>query len=355
MTAPLRILAAADIWFGSNGDAYVRAFRRLGHSVRVLPVEGFLATDWRSRSLRALRRMMLPALLAEYNAALVRASREFQPDLLFVYKGRNVREQTVRRIRAGGAVAVNIYPDVSLLAHGREIPRALPAYDWVFHTKKYGIADLDRLLNVRHASVLSHAFDPDVHRPMELSERDRAEYACDVSFIGTWSPKKQALLEQAVAALPGVNIRIWGGLWEPARHTLGRQIQGRAVTGSEYAKAVVASRINLAILSEARRGSSSGDQITSRTFHMPATGAFMLHERTSELLEVFTENVHCGAFDGPEEMVAAIRRFLAADELRTRIAAEGRRHVVAAHSMDERAKAVVERARQLREEREPCR
>ena len=344
----LRILAVADVWHGSNGDAYVRAFRRLGHSVRVVPAEGFVATEWRSAPLRMLRRLLDRRLVAEYNRALLDAAREHEPDIFFVYKGRHVTAGTITAIRRGGAAAINVYPDVSLLAHGPHIPKALPAYSWVFHTKTYGVADLQRLLGVRHASVLPHGFDPDVHRPVALGPRDRARYDCDVSFIGTWSPKKQAALEHVCAALPEIRIRIWGAQWERARARLGPHVEGRGVHGTEYAKALVASRVNLGILSEARLGASSGDAITSRTFHIPATGAFMLHERTDELLQYFTENVHCGAYASHDELVAKIREFLADDRRRTAMAAAGHRHVHdAGHSLECRARSVIEHTQAL--------
>jgi len=39
------------------------------------------------------------------------------------------------------------------------------------------------------------AFHPEVHRKFACDASDHERYDCDVSFIGTWSPKKQALLE----------------------------------------------------------------------------------------------------------------------------------------------------------------
>ena len=64
--APLRILAVADLWQGSDGYAYIRAFRRLGHSVRVVPSEHFVPGDWESLPLRALRRGLSRFMVDEY-------------------------------------------------------------------------------------------------------------------------------------------------------------------------------------------------------------------------------------------------------------------------------------------------
>lgn len=346
---PLRILAAADVWEGSDAYAYVRAFRRLGHSVRTVPADGFMASEWRQPALRIVRRLLDPVLVREYGRALEDEARGFAPHLFFVFKGRHVRAATIRAIQRTGAVAINVYPDVSVVAHGRHIPRAMPAYDWVFQTKTFGLVDLERLLGVRHASFLPPSYDPEVHRPIDLDDENRRTYSCDVSFIGTSSPKKRVLLEAVCRALPSITLRIWGRLWDDAPAVLQPHVQGRGVLGLEFAKAMVASRINLAILSEARRGSSAGDQITARTFHIPATGAFMLHERTRELLQYFHDGRECASFATPAELVQKIEHFLAHDAERRAIAAAGRRRCLdAGYAVDYRAAAVIRQATGLR-------
>src|SRR6185437_17120834 len=94
--------------------------------------------------------------------------------------------------------------------------------------------------------------------------------------------------------------------------------------GEEYVHAITASSINLGILAESRIGASSGDNITSRTFHIPASGGFMLHERTDELLELFTEDVSVAFYDGPQELIAKVDKYLPLTMSRRRIADCGR-------------------------------
>ena len=59
-----------------------------------------------------------------------------------------------------------------------------------------------------------------------------------------------------------------------------------------------------------RKGASSGDLITARTFHIPACGGFMLHERTAEVREFFDEGRECAMFEGAAEMVAKVGYYL---------------------------------------------
>jgi spore maturation protein CgeB len=343
----LRILAVADIWQGSNAYAYVRAFRRMGHSMRVVPPENFFPL-WQRKQMRALRRMLEPMLVREYESALIAEAEELRPHLFFVFKGRYVTHDAIRTIRRQGAVAINIYPDVSFLAHGKYLPAALPAYDWIFTTKSFGVRDMERLLGMRQVSFLPHSYDPETHAMVELDADDLVKYGCDVSFIGTWSPKKQSLLEYIRREMPSIRLRIWGAQWEQARATLESSIEGQGVFGCEYAKAMRGSKTNLAILSEARLGASSGDRITSRTFHIPATGAFMLHERTDELLEYFREGAECGCFGDASELVQKITYYLDHEEERQKVATEGRRRSLeSGYSVDSRAERVLEKAVEL--------
>jgi glycosyltransferase involved in cell wall biosynthesis len=347
---PLRILTVSELWPGSNGYAYVRAFRRAGHSVWVVPSERVVPSAWTSVPLRVLRRLLEPALVREYNRLLVEEARRLKPHLFFVFKGRWVTPQALRAIREFGAVMINLYPDVSFMAHGSYLPKALPLYDWIFQTKTFGLEDLRRHLQVTNASFLPHSFDPEVHRPVALDEYDRRVYECDVSFVGTWSPKKQRFLEHVARELPAADLRVWGEQWEKAQQSVVcDRWQGRGTHGVEYAKALVASKINLAILSEARTGASSGDLTTSRTFQIPATGAFMLHERTAELAQYFTEGDECGCFDAPDELVNKIKHYLAHAGERRRLAAAGHeRALQSGYSVDNQAQSVLDKFAALR-------
>jgi glycosyltransferase involved in cell wall biosynthesis len=345
----LRILAVSALWQGANDYAFVRAFRRLGHSVSVVSSDRYVP-DWRSVGLRILRRALMASIVSEYNSALLQQATAIKPDLLFVFKGAYVKPETIAAIKANGTVAINFYPDVSFRTHGPYLPSALPLYDWVFTTKSFGLADMAEQLAVENASFLPHAYDPETHRPVELDDTDRENYLCDVSFIGNWSPKKQKLLEHVRRELPDIDLRIWGpDAWRAVSQLTGA-FQSAPVLGTEYAKAINGSAVNLAILSEQRTGARSGDQITSRTFHIPAAGGFMLHERTDEAVEYFVDGKECAFFSGPDDLVAKLRHFVAHPEERRQIAAAGReRSLASGYSVDARVQTVLERYAQLRQ------
>lgn len=347
--SPLRVLVVADIWLGSNGYAYVRAFRRLGHSVLTVSSENYLPSGWKSRKLRILRRMIEPTLVREYEDALIASAEKFFPDVFFVFKGTYVTRKAVQAIKRLGAFAVNLYPDVSFLVHGKYIPQALPAYDWVFTTKTFGIKDMNSLLGVTNSSFIPHSYDPEVHFPVAIEQEERNRLESDVSFIGTWSTKKQRLLESICSAFPNIKIRIWGDQWARARSSLGERVQGLGITGLEWTKAVLSSKISLGLLSSQWKGASSGDKITARTFWIPAAGGFMLHERTDELLEYFQEGIECACFGDESELLQKVEFYLKSPDKRNVIASFGRKRCVeSGYSVDIRVETILQKVNDLR-------
>ena len=324
----------------------MKALRRAGWSVQVVPEWESVPVRWQSTAMRAIGWALRPFAVREFNSRLTEQSERTSAELLLVFKGTFVRADALRVLRARGVRLLCFYPDVSFRTHGPYLPAALREYDWIFTTKSFGVRDLEQQLGVKRVSLVRHAFDADLHRPVLPTRADIERYGCDVSFIGTWSPKKESVVRALHARLPDVRIRVWGEQWHAAARQGGLEgiIQGRAVEGEEYVRAIVSSTINLGILSEHRVGASSGDQITSRTFHIPACGGFMLHERTDELLEVLSEPSEVACYESVEELTAQVARFLGDDAQRATIAARGCERIAAAHSWDHRINQILAHA-----------
>jgi hypothetical protein len=326
----------------------MKALRRAGWDVSVVPEWEYVPVKWRSVGMRALARLIRRFAAHEFNRELLIQADRQRPEFLLVFKGPFVSPTTLDQLRKIGLRTYCFYPDNSFFAHGPRIPRALPNYDWVFTAKSFGVEDMRNRLGVTRASVLLHGFDPDLHRPIPLTVSDAAVYGCDVSFIGTWSPKKEKLLTALKRNRPATHLRIWGEQWHKARAgELREAIGGHEVVGEQYVRAIRASRINIAILSEQRTGASSGDRITSRTFHIPAAGGFMLHERTEEVTARFREDVDCACFSDASELTEKVDAYLSNDERRAWVAESGRELVWSRDSWDHRVREIVAKHEEL--------
>ena len=343
----MRILNIGPLWRGSNAGGLFRALSREGCLIEVIDEFYFVSLQTRKKSTKILERIIRPLQEVEFNNAIKKQIEIFKPDILFVYKGVFVTTDTLSFARNHQCKLVLFYPDVSMSAHGANIPKAIPMYDLVFTTKTFGIRDLESKYGVKNAFFIPHGFDPDIHRRLATSNEENAIFGCDASFVGNWSPKKEKWLAHLKGKMPEIKLNIWGDQWGKADPILSSSIKGRPVLGDLYALAIQCSKINLGILSEQVSGASSGDLITSRTFHIPAASGFLLHERNEESVLYYKEDEEAAFFDGPEELVAKVAKYMNDDAGREKIRIAGHKRALAEHSLDARAKVIIERFKLL--------
>ena len=345
----MTILAVGPLWRGSDAGGLFRALSRKGCLIEVLDEFYFISLQTKTKFTKVLERPLRSLQQREYNNAIKEKITIFKPDVVLVYKGTFVLPQTLKFAKQHNCKIVLFYPDVSMAAHGANIPASVPLYDVIFTTKTFGITDMEKVYGAKNNIFIPHGFDPEIHRPLAMTPREMANFACDVSFIGVWSPKKEKMLSYLKEKMPEITLKIWGGQWNKATAPfLKTSIQGTSVIGDLYAIAIQCSKINLAILSEKVTGSSSGDLITARTFHITGASGFMLHERNSESVLYFNENEEAAFFDGEEELVAKVKEFLHDAPRREKIRIAGHKRAAAQYSLDARAETIINHLNSLK-------
>lgn len=338
----MRILTVGPLWRGSNAGGLFKALSRQGALIEVIDEFYHISLRTQTKLTKVLERFIRPLQETEFNNAIKNRIITFRPDVLFVYKGAFVQTATLHFARQHGCMLVLFYPDVSMTNHGNNIPSCIPLYDKIFTTKTFGIKDMEDKYGVKNAVFIPHGYDPEIHRTLKIGDEERAIFGCDVSFIGTWSAKKEKWLAHLKNELPHIDLKVWGDQWnKTTAEVLKSSIQGKPILGDLYALAIQCSTINLGILSERVTGSSSGDLITSRTFHIPGSSGFMLHERNEESILYFNEDEEAAFFDGPEELVKKVSQYLSDNTTRERIREAGYRRACRDHSLDARAVEVL--------------
>jgi glycosyltransferase involved in cell wall biosynthesis len=340
----INVLVLRENWLGCTGLSAFNACLRLGCQADSISDTDYLPSKYRSFFSRGVAKLIRPLGVREFNEALLKLTLELRPSLFLAVKGQFIYADTLRAMREAGTSLYCFFPDLSFTAFGPHLPEAAKEYDWIFTTKSFGPQDLLKKLGVANSSYLPHAYDPQVHRPRRLNGAEENTYTCDVGFVGKFSPRKAGNLEDLIRLRPNLRLKVWGPHWEKLaiNSPLRKHIIFRTATGIEYAKAISGARINLGLLQEAIPGASSGDQITSRTFHIPACGGLLLHQRTLDLLEIFRENESCVCFSDVEELAKKIDDLLADEISCNRIAERGRQVVEQGHSWDHRARYILD-------------
>lgn len=335
-----KLLCIGQEWRGSNASGLFHAFSRVGCAVSILDDHRHISLSTRGTALKLAERFLRPLQVREYNARLLSMARAFKPDLVFVYKGPFVDPETLHQLKRMALPVVNFFPDVSFTTHGSRIVRSMPHYDFVFTTKSFGASDLQKNFGVPGSRVhfIPHGFDPFIHRRLV---DPNPIFACEASFIGTYSPHKERYLAYLKSVMPGLGLLIWGN-WEKSKVAeLKKSICGMGVHGDLYALAINQSTVNIALLSEQVAGASRGDQITSRTFHIPGAGGFMLHQRTDELLQYFDEGKEIACFESPGELLEKTAYYLKNDSERKKLQENGFVRAQRDHTLDARAREIL--------------
>jgi hypothetical protein len=332
-----RILFTGSNWYGSNARSCADSLRRLGCDVLDIDEDLYFPPLFSFPGKVGLR-LARRHLVREFNHAVLSAAAHYSHDIFLAFKGTHLTVETLRAIRQSGASLYNYYPDTSAFSHGNWLPLALPEYDCVFYTKPLWYADVTQRIPLKKGYFLPHGYDPILHRPFPLDNRDLSEYSCDVGLIATYMPHKEAILAGLIKLRPKLDLRIWGYRWTQNCRTdaLRPCIQRFALLGERFSRAMSAIRINLGIMGGKVEGASSGDMTTSRTYVIPASGGFMLHERNDEVLGLYKEGIEIECFDSAGELAEKIDYYLAHPEERRQIALAGHLRCVPAYSYDSR-------------------
>ncbi|MEQ8242498.1 glycosyltransferase [Fulvivirga sp.] len=337
----MKILCVGHEWRGSDANGLFYALARQGVITNTINEHRYISTGVANLFLKILHRLIRPLQVKSFNKEIIEQFNTFQPNIVLIYKGAFFHKNTMDYIHSFKIPVVVFFPDVSLFAHGNNIPQCIPHYDYIFTTKSFGFEDLKTKFNypLEKVTFIPHGFDPQIHRPLNPIDN----FKNDVSFIGNFSPHKAKVLETIVRRLPKINMKIWGGTWGRYNGELLKPyIVGNGIMGDAYSAAINSSKINLAILSEKVKGASSGDLITSRTFHITGAGGFMLHQHTLEVEKYYKEGEECEFYRSDNELIEKIDYYLNNEAERLKIAKKGYIRAVSQYSQDVRAKEVIE-------------
>jgi spore maturation protein CgeB len=315
----MKILYSGPLGRWSTTEARRRALVDLGHEVHSLDVRKYLTTRpaWWSA---VERHVLAGPHVAAYNRDLLRFACDVRPDLVWLDTGAFVRRTTVRKLRDLGAPMLAYNSDYLRYQQysWRHYLASVPLYDIHVITNQLNVAVLRQLGAKKIVNTLA-AFDPDLHRPPQLTAEDRERFDTDVVFLGHC----EAYYVRVLAALrrAGLRVRVWGPGWKrrAARGELADALQEPGqLWGPDGVKAMAVARICVGLVSNQNRSESTG-----RSFEVPAIGSFLLAQRTHEHAALYEEGTEAEFFSDLDELVQKARHYLRAEPERRAIAAAG--------------------------------
>ncbi|MBW8908941.1 MAG: glycosyltransferase [Mesorhizobium sp.] len=184
-------------------------------------------------------------------------------------------------------------------------PEGLADFDLVLsYTGGSAIDALKTVLGARHVVPLYGHVDPDQHRPAE----PRAEFAGDLSYLGTYAPDRQAALEKllvrAAARLPGQRFII-GGAQYPQEFPWGDNILFvRHLPPADHPAFFSSSRLTLNVTREAM--AQKGWCPSGRLFEAAACGVPIITDTWPGLSSFFEPDREILLAHDTDDVVAAL-------------------------------------------------
>jgi hypothetical protein len=315
--------AFGDLW----EPAWERALRELGSESEIFDSHALTLPGVFGR---IERRVMAGPGVERANREILQRVRRDRPDVTLLYQGHYFRSETLRELQrytfVTGYHDDDPFGTKSMLFRYRNLIPALPHYQGFHVIRRLNLQDFRRR-GVRNVRVLMHAYRPWLHYPAVLTTEEYHRYGADLAFVGH-AERDLRVTCLSEAAQRGIRVRVFGGERE-WRKVLSRRVMSLVgpsprLSPEDYRKAVCGCKIAAAFYSKWNR-----DDYGMRSFEIPACGAFLLSERTETMQTLFDEGREAEFFSSSEEFVDKIQYYLKHETLRSKIAAAGRRRVVA--------------------------
>ncbi len=316
----MKIFYVGPLWEGGTALERLNILSRLGHTV--IP---FDITPFEKRVPRLFRsiacRFKVGPIPQAVNKALKDSVRKVNGiSHIWIDKGVWIYPDTLQYLKQlTGAMAIHYTPDAQLLSQrSRHFVACIPIYDMLITTKEWEVQSYKNA-GAKNVVLTYQGYDERFF-PRNIEEKDFALYASDVCFIGH-TQKHYADRLKSISSL-GVNLRVWGDAWPDymmKQKWSNSMVVGKGLWGESYPKALSCAKIGLGLL-----GKHIPETSTTRTFEIPAMGAFLLAERTAIHQSLFEEGKEAEFFASDEEMLDKIRYYLAHDNDRKKIALAGR-------------------------------
>jgi len=274
--------------------------------------------------------------LQHINRKMLRLASEKKPDIAIVAGGHRITGNTIETLNANGIAAILWTIDAPI--NFQPILDVGSYYSHIFCQGNEAVELLDRK-GIKGAHWLPVACDPNFHRPLDLSDKEKNHYGHDIVFIGSYYPVRADLFEK----LTEFDFGLWGPGWEqlPSKSPLRNSLKGGQLKQEVWSKIYNASKIILATHYKDPDNRFPVYQASPRIFEALACRCFVLVDRQKDVFSLFDDKEHLVGFDGVEDLREKIRYYLGHSSERERIAAKGYQEVMEKHTYAYRIKEML--------------
>lgn len=339
----------------THAGAFANSFTELGHDVHKFtwkeyfkhyPYADCYETDGnklKSIYYRFQNKFTFGPAVYKLNIDMVKKCQQFQPDLVFIYRGTHVFPSTIKKLKQTGAKVYGYNNDdpfsTKYLPYmWRHFKSCIPLYDHIFYYRYKNFDDYEAI-GYKNISMLRSYYIK--ANNFFIPNLEKNKYSCDVIFIGHFENDGR---DDYIKMLSenDIDIKLFGNNWQKSQHYnyfIQKFGEIKPLYNADYNLALNSAKISLVFLSKL-----NNDTYTRRCFEIPATKTMMLAEYTDDLNNhLFSQDKEAVYFKNSQELLKKAKFYAMDDESRNKIAKAGYNKVYnAGHEVTDRAKQVLE-------------
>lgn len=306
---------------GHIGPDFGEALTARGHAVRLFAYRRSNVL-YKNKPTKRLYQSWLCARLERLCAAWL-------PERVMVIKGGPIAPPTIARMRATGALVLNVFPDNPLWM----IPFAcVEPYDLFFTKEPYALRSLASV-GLRNLRYLPAYCLPARHHPVVLTDDERARFASPLSLVGSHYDYRERLVRE-LARHP---LRVWGRGWRRAADPAVRALAGGYVDGRD--KLCVYSGSTISLNHHHPMNDIAGTNV--RTFELAAAGVCQIADFRDDLATLFKPGEEILTYRDLPELERLLAHYLRRPDEARAIADNARRRALAEHTIEHRLDEIL--------------
>jgi spore maturation protein CgeB len=306
------------------------AIKSLGHELIVFDDREHI----RPGRIRGRIRWLHELDLMHINTQFISLALNAKPDVVIVTGGHRILPQSVQKLRDND-ISVILWTIDAPINFG-PIITAAHYYHRVFcgGTEAQEILEKNGILD---SNWLPFACDPEFHRPIYLTSKEKITYPKEIVFIGSFYPNRWKILKE----LNEFDIGIWGPHWNKDHcESLGRlSINNVQLKQTEWIRIFAAAKIVIVLHFQDEK--TPCYQASPKVYEALACNRFVLVDRQKDVFSLFDDRKHLVSFDNVEDLKEKIIYYLENSNERERIAAKGYEEVLKKHTYVHRMKHML--------------
>jgi spore maturation protein CgeB len=282
----------------------------LGLQEQGVQVEGTFYTDMLNQKLNSfflakwVYRIFPYEIQRKLNQQLLKDVSQFNPHILWIFKGMEIWPSTLRKIKKMGIKLVNYNLDhpfryVSRGSGNRNVLKSIPVYDLHMTYSRTIKHELEQQFSEIRAAYLPFGYHREVDAMVFSSEE-----LLRICFIGHADQQRAAVISEILKA--GQSVDLYGPGWKKYFPKGTAQVRCfEPVIGSNYWQTLRRYRVQLNLFRQHNVGSHN-----MRTFEIPAVGGIMLADYSEEQSSFFREGQEAFYFHSVPDLIQKARMII---------------------------------------------